>query len=310
MPNGKVVVVGAMNMDVVVTTANLPQKGESVIGSPIQLYPGGKGANQAVAAALVGAPTTLISMRGDDDYGRSLLESIVAAGVDTGLIAVSEDEKTGTAVIVVDSHGDNTIVISPGANNQITAQVADEALRQLDRPAVVSVCGELQLSTIKAALETASELGAVSVLNLSPYNRDAIALLPLAQVLVVNQHEAADITGQSNAAADWRATAAAFAAVGSTLVVVTLGADGAMVLDCQNLEVAPFKVEAIQVRAVDTTGCGDAFTGSLCAELASGKSLTDAAKFAVQVAGFAATSAGAQVSYGSRSQVENLVQAS
>ena len=298
-----------MNMDVVVTTAKLPQKGESVIGSPIQLYPGGKGANQAVAAALVGASTSLISMRGDDEYGRSLLKSIDAAGVDTSLIAVSESESTGTAVIVVDSHGDNTIVISPGANNHITEQVASESLLQVDRPGVVSVCGELQLATIKAALETAAELGATSVLNLSPYNRNAIALLPLAHVLVVNQHEAADITGLPIVAADWRATAEAFAAVGSTLVVVTLGADGAVVLDCQNPEAAPFKVDAIKIQAVDTTGCGDAFTGSLCAELASGKSLTEAVTFAVQVAGFAATSAGAQVSYGTRSQIEELVQA-
>lgn len=304
MHMGKVAVVGAMNMDLAVSTKELPKKGESVLGSSILQSAGGKGANQAVAAALVGGNVILISMRGDDAYGEQLVAAAQKTGVDTSLIEVSGDTATGTAVIAVDSHGDNMIVISPGANALITPEIARENLLKAGKLSVVSICGELALPAIKSALETAQEIGATSVLNLSPYNPAAIALLPLTKVLVVNQHEAADITGVSDPRADWPATISGFKKVGSRDVVVTLGEEGAMILDCVNAA-EPIKVDAIKVTAVDTTGCGDAFTGSLCVELAAGASMVDAAKFAVKAAGFAAKSAGAQISYGTREQVLN-----
>lgn len=302
MSKGKIAVVGAMNMDLAVSTKDLPKKGESVLGSSILQSAGGKGANQAVAAALVGGNVVLISMRGNDAYGEQLVAAAQKSGVDTTLIEVSGDTATGTAVIAVDSHGDNMIVISPGANALITPEIASENLLKDGNLSVVSICGELALPAIKSALETAQEIGATSVLNLSPYNPAAIALLPLTNVLVVNQHEAADITGVADPRADWPATIAGFKKVGSRDVVVTLGEEGAMILDCVN-SAEPIKVDAIKVTAVDTTGCGDAFTGSLCVELAAGASMVDAAKFAVKAAGYAAKSAGAQISYGTREQV-------
>ena len=299
----RLVVVGAMNMDLAVATQELPKKGESVLGSSILQSPGGKGANQAVAAALVGGTVSLISMRGDDQYGRELIDSAIASGVDVSLVQVSDEELTGTAVIAVDSHGDNMIVISPGANSLITPEIASANLKNAKDVSVVSVCGELPLPTIKAALETAGPLGAISVLNLSPYNPAALEFLGLAKVLVVNQHEAADITGIPNPLQDWPATIAGFAALGCSTVVVTLGVDGAMILDCLDPSSAPIKVDSIKVNAVDTTGCGDAFTGAMCVELANGKDISTAVKFAVQVAAYAATSAGAQRSYGTREQI-------
>ncbi|MFM6971673.1 MAG: ribokinase [Rhodoluna sp.] len=305
MSKGKIAVVGAMNMDLAVSTKDLPKKGESVLGSSILQSAGGKGANQAVAAALVGGNVVLISMRGNDAYGEQLVAAAQKSGVDTTLIEVSGDTATGTAVIAVDSHGDNMIVISPGANALITPEIASENLLKDGNLSVVSICGELALPAIKSALETAQEIGATSVLNLSPYNPAAIALLPLTNVLVVNQHEAADITGVADPRADWPATIAGFKKVGSRDVVVTLGEEGAMILDCVN-SAEPIKVDAIKVTAVDTTGCGDAFTGSLCVELAAGASMVDAAKFAVKAAGYAAKSAGAQISYGTREQVLNV----
>lgn len=298
-----IAVVGAMNMDLSVTTKELPKKGESVLGSTIVQSAGGKGANQAVAAALVGGNVTLVSMCGDDLYGEQLVDAATEAGVNMKLVGVDASEKTGTAVIAVDSHGDNMIVISPGANSLITPQIAEKGLRAITDLTVVSICGEVPLSTIKASLITAQEIGATSVLNLSPYNPDAISLLPLASVLVVNQHEAADITGIADPLADWLATTAAFKKVGSQTVVVTLGEDGAMILDCIDENFVPTKVDAIEVKAVDTTGCGDAFTGSLCVELAAGASMVDAVQFAVKVAGIAATASGAQKSYRTREHV-------
>ena len=299
----RLVVVGAMNMDLAVATQELPKKGESVLGSSILQSPGGKGANQAVAAALVGGTVSLISMRGDDQYGRELIDSAIASGVDVSLVQVSDEELTGTAVIAVDSHGDNMIVISPGANSLITPEIASANLKNAKDVSVVSICGELPLPTIKASLEAAGALGAISVLNLSPYNPAALEFLGLAKVLVVNQHEAADITGIQNPLQDWPATIAGFAALGCSTVVVTLGADGAMILDCLDPSSAPIKVDSIKVNAVDTTGCGDAFTGAMCVELANGKDISTAVKFAVQVAAYAATSAGAQRSYGTREQI-------
>ena len=290
-------------MDLAVSTQELPKKGESVLGSSILQSPGGKGANQAVAAALVGGNVSLISMRGNDQYGRELIDSAKASGVDVSLVQISDQELTGTAVIAVDSHGDNMIVISPGANSLITPEIASSNLKLAENVSVVSICGELPLPTIKASLETANGLGATSVLNLSPYNPAALEFLNLAKVLVVNQHEAADITGVSNPLQDWTATIAGFAALGCTTVVVTLGADGAMILDCVDQNAAPVKVDSVKVKAVDTTGCGDAFTGAMCVELANGKDISTAVKFAVQVAAFAATSAGAQRSYGTLEQI-------
>ena len=299
----RLVVVGAMNMDLAVSTQELPKKGESVLGSSILQSPGGKGANQAVAAALVGGNVSLISMRGDDQYGRELIDSAKASGVDVSLVQISDQDLTGTAVIAVDSHGDNMIVISPGANSLITPEIASANLKAAKDVSVVSICGELPLPTIKASLETANALGATSVLNLSPYNPAALGFLRLAKVLVVNQHEAADITGVLNPLQDWPATIAGFASLGCSAVVVTLGADGAMILDCLDQNSAPVKVDSVKVNAVDTTGCGDAFTGAMCVELANGKDISTAVKFAVQVAAFAATSAGAQRSYGTLEQI-------
>ena len=299
----RLVVVGAMNMDLAVSTQELPKKGESVLGSSILQSPGGKGANQAVAAALVGGTVSLISMRGDDQYGRELIDSARQSGVDVSLVQVSDQELTGTAVIAVDSHGDNMIVISPGANSLITPDIASAKLKLAKDVSVISICGELPLPTIKASLETANELGATSVLNLSPYNPAALEFLRLAKVLVVNQHEAADITGVSNPLQDWPATTSGFAALGCSTVVVTLGADGAMILNCLDQKAPPVKVDSVKVTAVDTTGCGDAFTGAMCVELANGKDISTAVKFAVQVAAFAATSAGAQRSYGTLQQI-------
>lgn len=290
-------------MDLVSNVLELPNKGESVLGSSISELPGGKGANQAVAAALVGGDSVFISMRGDDAFGESLIESVSAAGVDVSLVGVSTTDSTGTAMIVVDSNGDNMITISPGANGQITPEIARESLLSIGELAIVSICGELPLPTIRSSLETAAEVGVRSVLNLSPYNPSAIDLLALTSVLVVNQHEAANITGVSDPQSNWSATMSAFRNLGSTDVVVTLGENGAVILKCAVENSGPTKIDAVQVTAIDTTGCGDAFTGALCAELALGNLLEVGVSFAVQAAGFAAASAGAQVSYGTRAEV-------
>lgn len=299
----KIAVVGAMNMDLVSRVAELPKKGESVLGSSISELPGGKGANQAVAAALVGGEAVFISMRGNDAFGDSLVNSVEASGVDVSLVGVSESASTGTAMIVVDSNGDNMITISPGANSLITPEIASESLMSAGVIEIVSVCGELLLATISKSLETAKKKNSRSVLNLSPYNPKAIELLAMTSVLVVNQHEAADITGVRNPASDWSATMTAFRELGSRDVVVTLGEQGAVILDCTVENFVPILVGAVKVTAIDTTGCGDAFTGALCVELSAGQSMVNAVEFAVKVAGYAAASAGAQVSYGTRAQV-------
>jgi ribokinase len=297
-----IAVVGSMNMDLAVNTEELPKAGETIVGSSIQQSPGGKGANQAVSAALVGGRVSLIAMRGEDAFGKNLVDSARDSGVDISLIQISEKEKTGTAVIIVDSHAENVIVISPGANSQLNPEVVKSSLLKIPEAAVVSVCMEVPIESVRQALVTGNEIGAVTVLNLSPFTNKALDLLPLAEILVVNQHEVSSITGISDPES-WQATTASLKELGSRKVVVTLGSSGAVVLDCGQEAGSPITVEAVKVVAVDTTGCGDAFAGALCVELAAGGEIIEAVEFAVKVAGHAAKSPGAQTSYGTREQV-------
>lgn len=298
-----IAVVGSMNMDLAVTTQTLPRPGETVVGSSLVQSPGGKGANQAVSAALLGGKVSLIAMTGDDNFGKLLVDSAMTAGVDVDLVQVDYKEKTGTAVITVDASAENTIVISPGANKSLMPSLVRACLLKAGELAVVSACLEVPYETVLESLKTGREIGAITVLNLSPFARISINLIPFADVLIVNQHELAEIIGEGEVELGWVACRDALKKVGAKSAVVTLGADGAVVLDCDDTTIEPVIVDAIKVQAIDTTGCGDAFAGAICAELASGATLGEAAKFAARAASYAAKFPGAQNSYGTRAQV-------
>jgi len=300
MQNPRIVVVGSLNADLVVRTPRFPQPGETLTGSELVVIPGGKGANQAVAAGRLDGDVTMVGAVGDDANGALLLESLTDAGVDVTRIARRDDAATGTAVITVDGAGENTIIVSPGANGTLTSDRIGDAWDALDTSGVLCLCLEVPMGTVLDAARRGSAAGALVLLNLSPYGEVPDELLAATGVLLVNEHEAADLAGVDPEESGWEATAAALRERGVERAVITTGAAGSVVLD---RDAAVASVPSPRVDAVDTTGCGDAFMGSLALRLAAGDDLVDAARFASTVGSYAATGAGAQASYPDRAQL-------
>ncbi|MET9658092.1 ribokinase [Streptomyces sp. NPDC006510] len=291
-------VVGSANADLVVGVERRPAAGETVLGSDLAVHPGGKGGNQAVAAARLGARTALLARVGDDAHGRLLLESQRAAGVDTAGVLVG-GAPTGVALITVDPSGDNSIVVSPGANARLTPKDIRAAGALFGAVRVVSVQLEIPLETV-AEVAGAMSPGTRLVLNPSPPASLPDHVLAACDPLVVNEHEARYLLGEAAGTTpqEW---ARALLGLGPQSVVVTLGAAGALVADGRTGDVVP--VPSPKVEAVDTTGAGDAFTAALAWRLGLGEELTDAAAFAVRVGAAAVTRQGAQASFPTAEEV-------
>ncbi|MBH1937392.1 ribokinase, partial [Streptomyces sp. AV19] len=262
-----VLVVGSANADLMVRVDRRPGAGETVLGTDLVESAGGKGANQAAAAARLGARTVLLARVGDDAYGELLLDAQRSAGTDVRHVRVEGGARTGTAMIVVGPDGDNAIVVSPGANARLSPDDVAAARPLFAASAVVCLQLEIPPETVRAAVASAGEAGARVVLNPSPVP-DGLdpELLAAADPLVVNEHEARLLSG--DAAGDAAGWARALRDRGARSVVVTLGGEGALALDGTAPE--PVAVPGVVVRAVDTTGAGDAFTGALAAQLAGG----------------------------------------
>jgi ribokinase len=296
----RIVVVGSLNADLTVRTPRLPRPGETVTGSDLSTSPGGKSSNQAAAAALLGADVALVGRVGEDSHGAFLLDCARAAGVDTTHVARLGDAATGTAVIAVDDAGENSIIVSPGANAHLAPDDVAAAAHLFSGGGVLCLCFEVPPATVLAAAEHASTAGLRVVLNPSPVAEVDGKLLAVTDVLVVNQHELAAMAGTPTTGlddADWSRAADALAARGPSHVIVTLGAAGAAVLDLTATNSAVTTIPAPVVTAVDTTGCGDAFLGSLAYRLALDEDPITASRYAVDVGAFAATRTGAQSSY-------------
>lgn len=305
MQSSRIVVVGSLNADLVVRTARFPQPGETLTGSELVVIPGGKGANQAVAAGRLEGDVTMIGAVGEDANGELLLGSLSDAGVDVTRVATRTDVATGSAVITVDDAGENTIIVSPGANGTLTTDGIGDAWNALDGAGVLCLCLEVPIDTVLDAAQRGSDAGALVLLNLSPYGEVPDELLRTTGVLLVNEHEAADLSGVDPEQSGWEATASALRDRGIDRAVITTGAAGSVVLDGDAQVVA---VPSPKVDAVDTTGCGDAFMGSLALRLAAGDALVDAARFASTVGSYAATGAGAQASYPDQAQLEAFLE--
>ncbi|MBT2248998.1 ribokinase [Arthrobacter sp. BHU FT2] len=315
---GRIVVVGSLNADLAIYCERLPQPGETVHGNGFAVNPGGKSANQAVAAGRLGGHVSLVGAVGDDPNGHMLLASVAGAGVDVGRVRTSTSQPTGVAVIAVDSGGENNIIISAGANGTLSPADVAEAADVLDGAAVVTLCLEVAMPTVLAAAQAGHDAGAKVLLNLSPYAHIPAELAGLTDVLLVNAHEAAlflgpgaSVPGAGAHAAQWDAVREHFAERGIRQVLVTLGAHGSVVLDSE----APANrtvvfVKPTKVSAVDTTGAGDAFTGAVAVRLAAGDGLADAAAFASVAAALATTRKGTQAAYPETADVERRLRAS
>ncbi|MFQ6147195.1 ribokinase [Streptomyces seoulensis] len=291
-------VVGSANADLVIGVQRRPAAGETVLGSDLSTHPGGKGANQAVAAARLGARTALLARVGDDAHGRLLLDAQRAAGVDPAGVLVG-GAPTGVALITVDPSGDNSIVVSPGANGRLTPEDARAAAGLIGSARVVSAQLEVPLETVVEAVRHLAE-GGRFVLNPSPPRELPPELLAACDPLIVNEHEAKVILGGDEAGDDPEDWARALLARGPRSVVVTLGAEGALVASADGA----VRVPSVKVDAVDTTGAGDAFTAALAWRLGAGASLAEAAAYAARVGAVAVTRRGAQESYPTADEVE------
>ncbi|KAA2256956.1 ribokinase [Solihabitans fulvus] len=294
----KVLVVGSANADLVVAVDRRPGGGETVLGADTVVLPGGKGANTAVAAAKLGASVALLGAVGDDQYGALLRESLRGAGVRAELVRTA-DRPTGIAYITVTPDGENSIVVSPGANAQVSSSDVDAAVEAL-RGARVLVCSlEVPVASVEHAVALAAEAGVRPLVNLSPVAELSARTLAALDPLVVNEHEAGWLLGEPDPADDAVTLAGRLLELGPRSVVITLGARGAVVATADGAH----RVAAPSVRAVDTTGAGDAFAGALAVRLAEGDGLAEAAGYAARVAATSVTRNGAQPSYPSTDEV-------
>lgn len=305
-----IAVLGSMNADYTVEAERIPLPGETVVGGPMRVLPGGKSANQAAAAARIGARVSMLGAVGDDSNGILLLDGLRDAGVDvSGVTHVPEP--SGTTLITVDPHGENTIVYSSGANGEVDAPYVRSVGGTLSSSAVAGLCLEAPMEAVRAAAAMAHEAGALVVLNDSPFRSDLPDdLVAATDVLLVNEHEMALLLGVPEPEdgdwrrADWVHIASLMNDHGFARSIVTLGSEGACVLDSQSPEgLRSVWVDAVAVQAVDTTGCGDAFMGAVIAGLASGMELVESAHIATYVAAYAALGRGAQSSYGTMGKV-------
>jgi ribokinase len=288
--SGRVVVVGSVNVDLVVRSDRLPGPGETVTGGDFERHDGGKGGNQAVAAARLGGNVHFIGAVGADSFGSEARASLAAAGVDVSGLATIGDLPTGIALILVDAAGENLISVASGANRAIGSAALEAALARLGSLTgdVVLVSNELSPNVVGAALRLARAAGARTILNPAPAGAVGRPLLDLVDLLTPNRGELAVLAGGDDGT---DLAAAARVPPVHEAVIVTLGPDGALVLPREG---ASWSVRAIAVEALDTTGAGDAFNGALAAALAQGRSLEESVRRAVAAGGLATTRVGAR----------------
>ncbi len=298
---GRVFVAGSINMDVVATADRHPRIGETVAGNAVLYFPGGKGANQAVAAAKLGAPTTLIGRLGKDAFGNQLRTFLAAQGIDLSFVQETVEAHTGTAIITT-AHADNTIVVIPGANALVSA--TDVAAPALAKGDIAVSQFEIPLPTVTAFFKRARAAGATTILNPAPAIEANRELLDLVDILILNESELGFLTRTElrDTDDDARFTEAIRSLQTSQdkIICVTLGKRGALGL----VDGSPLIVPGRSVKAVDTTGAGDCFVGAVAAQLAAGKSIRDALDYANSAASICVQRMGAAPSMPTAAEVE------
>lgn len=302
----KVVVVGSLNMDLVTRAERLPRAGETLAGDSFAIVPGGKGANQAVAAARLGASVAMIGCVGDDAYGEQLRAGLLAERIDCQAVTSVVGVSSGVALIVVDASSQNAIVIVAGGNGRLTPDAVAAFDAKLAEADVIICQLEVPMDTVAYALKRGRELGKIVILNPAP----ASAPLPadwysLIDYLIPNESEAAALSGLPvDSLASAEAAATRLLAAGAAKVIITLGAQGSLFADGQRVEHFP----APKVQAVDTTAAGDTFVGGFAAALAQGKSEVEAIRFGQIAGALSVTRAGAQPSIPTLNDVQGFHQ--
>jgi ribokinase len=300
----KIVVVGSSNTDMIVKLSHLPKPGETVSGGAFSTAAGGKGANQAVAAARAGAEVRLVARVGDDSFGEQAIAGFVGDGIDVSHVVRNPAAPSGVALIFVDDGGENCIAVAPGANATLTPEDVDAAKELITGADVMVMQLETPIESVERAAALAREHGVRVILNPAPARPLNDELLANVSILTPNESEAELLTGiQVEDDESAAAAARALVARGVDTVILTLGSRGAYVYEAGSGELVP----GFEVEAVDTTAAGDVFNGSLAVGLAEGKPLTEAVRFANAAAALSVTKLGAQPSAPTRSEIESFL---
>jgi len=296
----KILVVGSINMDLVVRVQKTPMPGETVLGGDFATYPGGKGSNQAVAAARMGGDVTMVGRVGQDDFGNTLIKTLVDNQISTTHVIKDSDAATGIAMIAVAADGENSIVVASGANYQVSVEDVNNAREFMREADVLLVQLECPLDTVSAAIDLATAYEVPVVLNPAPAQLLSKSLLSQVTFLTPNESELQILSKEDELdkaiqkLQDW----------GVKNLIVTLGANGARVITGE----MDRHLSAYEVTAVDTTAAGDAFNGALAVALAEGKDLLDAVRYGMAAGALSATKRGAQPSLPTRDLVENFLE--
>ena len=298
----KIIVVGSSNVDLTVRVRRLPLPGETIRGATLLRTNGGKGANQAVAAARLGADMVFITCLGNDASGGMLSAQFAADGIDTSCIKLSATP-TGTALIFVDDNAENCIAVAPGSNNDLLPTDIDAARSTMEGASYLLVQLVIPMPTVVRAVELAHSLGIKTIMNPAPMNPVPEDLFSRIWLITPNQTEAEQLTGVHVESEDDAARAAeVLFAKGVKNVIVTMGSKGSLVCTPEGREFVPSR----KVKAIDTTGAGDVYNGALVAALSQGKSLIEAARIATLASSIAVTRMGAQTSAPYANEIESL----
>jgi ribokinase len=307
MPTPRILVVGSSNTDMIVKLDHIPRPGETVIGGEFATAAGGKGANQAVAAARAGAQVTFLACLGQDQFGEAALAGFQSEGIETRYIKQVKGAASGVALICVSKHGQNSIAVASGANNRLLPVDVRNSRKPFDSASVVVMQLETPLPTVLAAAKLAKASGAKVILNPAPARPLPPELLKLISILTPNELEAETLSGvQVRDAISARRAAERLQRAGPEFVVITMGPRGAFVLD----GTAGQLMRAPKVKAVDTTAAGDVFNGALAVAIAEGQPLLSAVRFAIAAAAISVTRLGAQPSAPFRPEIERAFKSS
>ena len=300
----RIVVVGSFNTDLVSYMQRMPRPGETVHGDTFMTGAGGKGSNQAVAAARLGAEVTFIGRLGKDVFANLAYEIWDAEGINSDYVVQDEETATGVAPIFVDSAGENMIVVVLGANSRVQSSDIDAARERIAAADVLVAQLEINTDMVTYALQVAKEVGITTILNPAPAAPIARETIQLADFLTPNETELESLSG--GPVSDVEAAARALMTRDDQTVVVTMGAQGAQIVSRDQSDLQP----TLNVDVLDTTGAGDAFNGALAVGLAEGKTLNDAVRFANATAALCVTKAGAAGSAPYRADVDAMLAAS
>jgi ribokinase len=296
MDGRKITVIGSINMDLVTSTTQIPKVGETVLGQSFHSIPGGKGANQAVAAARLGGDVTMIGAVGDDSFGRTLVDHLTHQGINTKNIIEVKDVSSGIASIIL-SAADNSIIVVPGANNSITPEIIEKHEDIIRASSILLLQLEIPLESVIRAIELAKKHGVLTILNPAPIQKLPKNLLEMVDFVTPNEHEQellfASVEGTEQDLAELKEKC-----------IVTKGSKGVVIYKNGK----KVDIPSVQVEAVDTTGAGDSFNGALAYALCEGLEIVEACRFANVVGAISVTKLGAQTGMPTKKEVEEFLQ--